>query len=200
MQQTRIVVPLFLLALAACDAQRAEAPRASPPPAVDQPPALPRPQAVPADDGAVTKPSRFDGYGPVHFGMTEAEVRAAWHGSLRDDGAGEACHYLQPDDDRPTAHFALMIEHGKFVRYDVGNPDEMAPGGGKVGLDADEIRALYAGRVEARPHQYVEGGQYLRVPASEGEGWLVFETDADGKVTSWRAGVEPQVDYIEGCA
>jgi len=78
--------------------------------------------------------------------------------------------------------------------------DEMAPGGGKVGLDADEIRALYAGRVEARPHQYIEGGQYLRVPATEGAGWLVFETDADGKVTSWRAGVEPQVDYIEGCA
>src|SRR3546814_6509933 len=86
------------------------------------------------------------------------------------DWSSDVCSsdLLHPDDDRPTAHFALMIEHGKFVRYDVGNPDEMAPGGGKVGLDADEIRALYAGRVEARPHQYVEGGQYLRVPATEG--------------------------------
>ena len=93
-----------------------------------------------------------------------------------------------------------MIENGRFVRYDVGNADMVAPGGGKVGLTGDEIRALYPGRVEARPHKYVEGGQYLRVPASEGSGWLVFETDAAGRVTSWRAGVVPQVDYIEGCA
>lgn len=200
MERTRIFAPLLLLVLAACDAQRAEAPRVVPPTASDPPPALPRPQAVPADDGAVTRPTRFDGYGPVRFGMTEAEVRAAWNGSLRDDGAGAACHYLQPDGEQPTAHFALMIENGRFVRYDVGNPDELAPGGGKVGLAVEEIRALYPGRVEARPHHYVEGGQYLRVPASEGEGWLVFETDAEGKVTSWRAGVEPQVDYIEGCA
>lgn len=66
-----------------------------------------------------------------------------------------------------------MIEDGKFVRYDVGTPDRVAPGG---------------------------GGQYLRVPAEASQGWLVFETDASGEVTSWRAGVTSQVDYIEGCA
>jgi hypothetical protein len=29
---------------------------------------------------------------------------------------------------------------------------------------------------------------------------LVFETDAAGKVTEWRAGLPPQVGYIEGCS
>ncbi|HWI23748.1 MAG TPA: lectin, partial [Lysobacter sp.] len=33
-----------------------------------------------------------------------------------------------------------------------------------------------------------------------GKGVLVFETDAAGKVTAWRAGVPPQVDYVEGCS
>jgi hypothetical protein len=28
----------------------------------------------------------------------------------------------------------------------------------------------------------------------------VFETDAGGTVTEWRAGVPPQVDYVEGCS
>ncbi len=212
MERKHLLPLLLVAALAACNAPGDGTPTADDagappstagsndvPPPVDAP-ALPRPEDVPPDAGAVTRPTRFDGYGPVRFGMTEAEVLEAWDGTLRNDGAGEVCHYLQPDDENPTAHFALMIENGRFVRYDVGNADMVAPGGGKVGLTGDEIRALYPGRVESRPHKYVEGGQYLRVPASEGSGWLVFETDAAGRVTSWRAGVAPQVDYIEGCA
>jgi len=39
----------------------------------------------------------------------------------------------------------------------------------------------------------------LRVTAPQGTGALVFETDAQGRVTRWRAGVPPQVDYVEGC-
>ena len=29
---------------------------------------------------------------------------------------------------------------------------------------------------------------------------LVFEVDAAGKVTSWRVGLSPQVEYVEGCS
>src|SRR3546814_4020720 len=81
-----------------------------------------------------------------------------------------------------------MFEDGKFVRYDVGTGREIAPGGGKVGMGVDEIRSLYAGRVEETPHKYVEGGKYLGVEdISGGKGKLVFATDGDGKVTSWRS-------------
>ena len=94
-----------------------------------------------------------------------------------------------------------MFDGGKFVRYDVGNDTEVAPGGGKRGMDAEAIRSRYAGRVEESSHKYVEGGKYLKVTADEGSnGKLVFETDAAGKVSAWRAGVEPQVDYVEGCS
>ena len=92
-----------------------------------------------------------------------------------------------------------MVEDGKFVRVDVGNDKEIAPGGGKKGMSADEIGKLYAGRVEIQPHKYEQGAKVLRV-SDAGGGVLVFETSSDGKVARWRVGVPPQVDYVEGCS
>jgi hypothetical protein len=37
-------------------------------------------------------------------------------------------------------------------------------------------------------------------PAVSSDATLVFEIDADGRVTAWRAGLPPQVDYVEGCS
>jgi hypothetical protein len=96
------------------------------------------------------------------------------------------------------ADFAFMFDGGRFVRYDVGTAKEVAPGGGKVGMDEARIRALYA-HVDAQPHKYVSGASYLRIAAPHGDGVLVFETDAQGRITRWRVGVPPQIDYVEGC-
>jgi hypothetical protein len=55
--------------------------------------------------------------------------------------------------------------------------------------------------MQVQPHEYVPGGNYLRVtdPAIA-DGAIVFETDEAGRVTRWRVGRAPQVDYVEGCA
>ena len=60
-----------------------------------------------------------------------------------------------------------------------------------------DLERLYPDRIEAMPHKYVEGAQTLRV--AEGDRALVFETDVAGRVTEWRIGTPPQVDYVEGC-
>jgi hypothetical protein len=143
--------------------------------------------------------ARYDGYGDMRFGMDEAAFRAAWGGELEGQ-SGEACFYLWPKWVRVPADFAFMFEDGHFVRYDVGTAKETAPGGGKVGMTASQIQALYPGHVEVQPHKYVVGGKVLRVTRADGDGVLVFEVEADGKVTAWRAGVPPQVDYVEGCS
>src|SRR3546814_19034868 len=131
--------------------------------------------------------------------MPVAGGRGAGGGDLNGD-AGDGCNYLGPVLEDEASYFALMLDGGKFVRYDVGNDKEVAPGGGKLGMDAQEIRDLYPGRVEESPHKYVDGS-YLKIRADDGgNGKLVFETDAADKVTAWHAGVEPQVDYIEGCS
>ena len=144
--------------------------------------------------------ARYDGYGDMRFGMDEAAFAAAWGGALRGAAQpGSSCFYKTPTWVKHPAEFAFMFEGGRFVRYDVGTPKETAPGGGKLGMDAAQIRALYGERVTSQPHKYVAGASYLRVIAPQGESALVFETDAQGRVTRWRMGVPPQVDYVEGC-
>lgn len=206
-----LLPPLLLaLALSACqreaagphDAATAQTPPANDQPAEDVPPAT-APVATPAPAPSASDTlARFDGYGDLRFGMSAEEAKKAWGGELRGEAAADGgCYYLRPIWAQNAAEFGFMIENGKFARVDVGNDKETAPGGGKRGMSADEIRKLYAGRIEEQPHKYVEGGKNLRIgDAAGGVGALVFETDAAGKVTAWRIGVPPQVDYVEGCS
>lgn len=210
-------IALLALALAACNADHGPAANDATPSQATADPAAPPPLDQPAEDvPPATAPmtdsgqqaadaglARMDGYGDMRFGMSVDEAKQAWGGELQGAQPDEAggCHYLSPKWVKQQSDFAFMFEGGKFVRYDVGTAKEAAPGGGKVGMGADEIDRLYAGRIEKMPHKYVEGGQYLVVAdASGGSGKLLFETDKDGKVTEWRVGVPPQVDYVEGCS
>jgi hypothetical protein len=144
--------------------------------------------------------ARYDGYGDLRFGMDEQAFAKAWQGELKRLGpAGDACFYQTPRWVKTPSDFAFMFERGRFVRYDVGTPKETAPGGGRVGMDAAQLHALYGARLDESPHKYVPGAKVMRVSAPQGHGVLVFETDAQGRVTRWRAGVPPQVDYVEGC-
>ena len=184
----------------------------------NRPPAAPAAADVPAPAESVAPPAAasvsriapaqpaartasFKGYGDLVFGMPSKEVRERWKAPLVGQAPADsgACYQLATDPAAPKA-LSLMIEGDKLVRYDVSN-DSLAPGGGKVGMGIDQLRTLYAGRVREQPDKYVTGGIDLRVSADDGSGSaLVFETDAGGKVTSWRVGQPPAVDYVEGCS
>ena len=144
--------------------------------------------------------ARYDGYGDLRFGMDEKAFADAWQGELKPASPpDQACFYQTPKWVKAPSDFAFMFEGRRFVRYDVGTAKETAPGGGKVGMRAEQIRTLYGARASESPHKYVPGATLWRVAAPQGAGVLVFETDAQGRVTRWRAGVPPQVDYVEGC-
>jgi hypothetical protein len=205
---------LLALLLAACSGGTGESPAAAAgaggpgqtAPATADLPADGVPGDVPSSvDPAMPAPGsiRFDGFGTANFGTNAEAVRIAWGqdlGSVEPESP-QACHYLFPQP-APQGRYriAFMIEGGEFRRLDVGAVDILAPGGGRVGMVAEEIAGLYAGRVERRPHKYVEGGEYLRIADASGAGALVFATDAAGTVTEWRVGLPPQVDYVEGCS
>ena len=209
---------LAAAALCACGAQPGDAQRdtsaveaASPPSVADAPAAEPSP--VPAAgqatgslrvDGPAEGTIGFAGFGPAPFGASAEQVRQAWGGDLGDERPSEpgGCHYLIPQPLGPEGYrTAFMIEGDRFVRVDVRDATVTAPGGARVGMTADEVRALYAGRVEEQPHKYDPQGKVLRVTAPEGgKGVLVLELDAEGRVDEWRVGVPPQVDYVEGCS
>lgn len=206
-------VSVLALSLAACGDRASEpvAPAAAQTDrALDRDPAAPPPfdpatQAPPSAPGsnrpaAVEDVITFDGFGPAAFGADQEQVRMAWGADLGDAAPSEpgGCYYLTPQPLGAAGYnIAFMIEADRFARIDVRNAGYAAPGGGKVGMDRSEIERLYAGRVETTPHKYVEGAQVLRV--REGERALVFETDTSGRVTEWRIGTPPQVDYVEGC-
>jgi hypothetical protein len=63
-----------------------------------------------------------------------------------------------------------------------------------------------AGRAHAlaakvEPHKYTDGPYLVQPPAAAtGSAYrIVFETDGR-RVTRYRAGMRPQVEYVEGCA
>ena len=194
----------------AASAESTPAPTAAPVDAATTPTDMPAPTEgntsgslrvdAPAE-GTIT----FAGFGPVKFGGTQEDVRMAWGGDLGDAKASEpgGCYYLIPQPVGTDGYrTAFMIEGDTFVRIDVRRDDVTAPGGGKVGMTKAQVAALYTD-IEEQPHKYTDG-QYLRVKdAAGGNGVLLFETDGkrdDAKVTTWRIGVPPQVDYVEGCS
>lgn len=216
MRLCAMALVLSFAALAGCDggptAPAGPPPAAQPPapagPAQPGEPASPsRPSATPAGplriDGAAEGALRFDGFGPVRFGDDAQAVRQAWGGDLGAAGPVEpgGCHYLIPQPLGPEGYrIAFMVEGDRFVRVDVADPSIEAPGGARVGMAGDAVRALYPGRVAEQPHKYDPDGRVLRVAAPAGEGALVLELDADGRVDEWRVGIPPQVDYVEGCS
>lgn len=145
-------------------------------------------------------PARRDGYAGLRFGMDEAQVRRAWPGKLEGHAeAGSDCLLLRPQGAQRPFPLSFMFDHGKLVRYDVGNRKDSAPGGGQVGMPAEQIRQLYAGQATAQPDKYDPAAQQLRVADTASQNVLLFEIGADGKVSRWRVGLPPQVDYAEGC-
>lgn len=219
---TRFLLSTTLFALlAACGAQDAPSPDPAPAgpdaahpgmdqPAEDVPPATAPVPAAPAATSAAQPAdgdtlARFDGYGDLRFGIAAEDMPKAWGGELVARGKGDnaGCYFMTPKWVKTPAEFAFMVGDGKFARYGTGATKLAAPGGGKVGMTRAEIGKLYADRIEEQPRKYTEG-QSLRIKdAGGGSGVLVFETDGKGdtaRVTEWRVGVPPQVDFVEGCS
>lgn len=206
MRQTAVALALLTLALAACDARRTVDAGAD---AASEAIESMEPATEPAGAADAIPPSgdaRMDGYGSLDFGLSPEEARAEWTGNplevVGDPGDGSACHHLSPAGQPAPAHLAFMFEDGMFVRYSVESPDLAAPGGGRVGMDEAALGGLYGKRLEAAPHKYVEGGKVLMSPEDGGAlpSRLYFELGPDGRVTSWRVGLDPQVGYVEGCS
>lgn len=208
--RTSILIPTLIAAvvLAGCGERTPPTPVAPEPAAPAKTEAsMPRPpvsEPAPAADVGMLPAAdtiTFAGFGPAAFGSDEESVRMAW-GKDMEGAPSEAggCYVLVPAPrGEPPFRFGFMLEGGKFSRIDVRTDAIAAPGGGKVGMSANEIVRLYQG-AETTPHKYTPAARVMRAkdPAG-GAAALVFETDANGVVTAWRIGVPPQVDYVESC-
>ena len=127
--------------------------------------------------------------GSIRIGMTADELRPR----VETLGQLEGCVYAKVPE---APGLLVMLFAGKVVRVDVIAPGIATAGGARVGDTEERVRELYPGlRVE--PHKYTDG-HYLVVDTVQGRR-LIFETDG-ARVTRYRAGAVPQVDWVEGCS
>ena len=157
----------------------------------------------------------IDGIGPVRVGMTIAQAEAAAGVRLIERGgrAGEGgCYYVWPQPEIHGLEFMVISSRSdnsidrqsdRIARVDVLRGSGMTTvSGAHIGNTEAQIKSLYPGRIEVTPHEYDHAGHYLTfVPQDllDRNYRLVFETDGR-RVTRFRAGRLPEVQYVEGCA
>lgn len=131
--------------------------------------------------------------------MTFPEASAALGGALvAPPGADTAgCRYVQWRGGPPGVR--VMVEGGRIARVDVDTAGVRTAAGAGIGDTEDAVQRLYRGQVAVTPQKYADG-HYLTVTPNPADSIsaIVFETTG-GKVTRYRAGRRPQVEYVEGC-
>jgi hypothetical protein len=162
-----------------------------PPPAADSASA-----AAPSGTSAWTvTPS---GIGPIRVGMSAADLERVG-GDITLPASGADCAYVRPSSLPPGV--SVMLARGQVARVDVDSSGVQSDARVAVGDSASRVNQAYAGRVTVTPHKYVQGGQYLTVrPTSPQDSTLriVFEAEG-GRVTRFRSGRVPEVEWVERC-
>jgi hypothetical protein len=139
-----------------------------------------------------------NGWGPIRAGMSVADARAALGGELPEP-ANRECDHVRPP--RGPKGVLIMTVGGQVARVEVNDTTVATAAGARVGDTEARISALYAGRVSTGPHKYTDG-HYLVVRRGAGADStyrLVFETDGQ-RVTRYRGGRLPEVEWVEGCS
>jgi hypothetical protein len=141
-----------------------------------------------------------DGLGQLQIGMTLTEAVNMGLLNERPD-LKSACDFVFPAVGAGIPDgVGVMVVRGKVARIDVDTGAVTTEEGAKIGDTEARIRAIYTDDLEVRPHKYTDG-HYMIVKgdsASAGKE-IVFETDGQ-KVTMFRAGRLPEVEWVEGCS
>ncbi|MBD2559814.1 MULTISPECIES: hypothetical protein [Nostoc] len=142
-----------------------------------------------------------NGIGQVRVGMTVSEAKKAAGTRLVGDPSNNNCYYVKPEWEPKNLGF--MVTEGRISRVDVWRDSKITTlKGAKIGDTEAEIKSLYPGQIQVKPHKYVQGGHYLTfIPKDRADQKyrVVFETDGK-RVTQFRSGKLPEVEFVEGCS
>jgi hypothetical protein len=140
-------------------------------------------------------------YGPIEWGMTLAEAeKAAGRSFEKSDSLESGCRQIRLAGDSGKGPLFMVVD-GRIARVDVTDPGIQTNHKVAVGDDETRVQSMYSERVTVSPHKYT-AGHYLTVgprTAADSGYELVFETDSQ-RVTRYRAGRLPEVEYVEGCS
>lgn len=141
--------------------------------------------------------------GRIQYGMTIPEAEKTLGVTLKpiDQQPDPACFFVQPEHGPEGISF--LVIHDRIKRVDIHAHGIPTLSGIQVGDTENAVIKRYAGKIVIEPHPYEaeNNGHYLIFVPKEKQDEayrLIFETSR-GKVTSFRAGVLPEVEWIEGC-
>lgn len=140
------------------------------------------------------------GIGDLRAGMTLDEAtRAVPDISIIAGTDSVACSYLNWPS--APAGVLVMFDGGRVARVDIDSVGVRTEAGAQVGDSEARIDSLYAGRVTTMPHKYTDGHYKVVKPMRAADSLFrtIFEAEG-GKVTRYRVGKLPQVEYVEGCS
>lgn len=135
----------------------------------------------------------LEGYGFVKFGSSLLDVEKAL-GEKAQKGTGEVeCDFVRFKR-YPKAYF--MVENGIVTR---ANVEESVPNTLKisVGMSLADVKNKYP-KIIIEPNHYDEKGHDLIFKNANGTKAILMG-ESNGKVTDIRGGLEPSVEYVEGC-
>jgi hypothetical protein len=134
------------------------------------------------------------GFGRLQVGLGRAQIERRTGRKLKFSYSTGRCAIWGI---RGVRGLAIMTIRGKLARVDAYRGTWRTSVGIQRGDTEAEVHERYP-RLRTRPHPYDPDGQYLIVPGPNRR--VVFETDGDDRVTSFRGGRVPEIMYIEGCA
>ena len=142
-------------------------------------------------------------FGSLRLGSTVAEASSAIDDAIDMSGYGVdfgACDYVRAPS-MPDRTLLMVIDSTDVARVDVASTEVLTTRGVGVGSTEQEVIDAYRGRIRVEPHHYTgPAGHYLVYLAPDDTMFaVVFETDGT-RVTTYRAGRQPEVMYVEGCA
>ena len=182
---------LAMLALTALGCKPSERSRADSATTIAQAPAPPASPWTVSDSGA----------GLLRIGMTRNELARALHEAPpRLTSADSGCAYLTING--IPAGMRTMWVGGTLARIEIVTPELPTDRGARVGDSKARIDSLYGPRGTTTPAKYDPHGSYIVVRAAspaDSSRRIVFESDSTQRVTRYRAGREPEVEWVEGC-
>lgn len=135
----------------------------------------------------------------ARVGASAADARSALGIAPAAPFAGGSCAFIEPGALPVRLYFMAVSD--TLVRIDVRDSSVTTTEGARIGDSEARIRELYGSTVRTEPHKYTgPTGHYLIVtPAGNATHRIVFETDGQ-RVTMFRAGRLPEVEWVEGCS
>jgi hypothetical protein len=143
----------------------------------------------------------IQGYGPIKTGMTLLQAESASGRQLTAvNPEFIECDYVRFEGD--TTHgVGFMVILDTIVRVDINDSTISTNHGIRIGDSEARVQERYPDRVTVTPHKYVDGHYLTVAPERPDDSGLelVFETDGS-RVTTYRSGRQPEVEYVEGCS